>query len=71
MNYGWNAGSRKPPAPVTIADPVTVGKVAALVDHVPPPPSGTYNCPFADEMACLRRPEPSLIHRLVGDVPLR
>ena len=51
MNYGWNAGSRKPPAPVTITDPVTVGKVAALVDHVPPPPSGTYNCPFADEMA--------------------
>jgi hypothetical protein len=51
MNYGANAHGRKPPEPVTITDPVTVGKVAALVDHLPPPPSGTYNCPFADEMA--------------------
>lgn len=51
MNYGLNANGRKPPAPVTITNPVTVGKVAALVDHVPPLPSGTYNCPFADGMA--------------------
>ena len=51
MNYGGNADGRKPPEPVTITDPVTVGKVAALVDHVPPLPSGTYNCPFADGMA--------------------
>ena len=51
MNYGANADGRKPPAPVTITDPVTVGKVAALVDHVPPLPSGTYNCPFEDGMA--------------------
>jgi hypothetical protein len=51
MNYGANAHGRKPPAPVTITDPVTVGKAAALVDHVPPLPSGTYSCPFADEMA--------------------
>jgi hypothetical protein len=51
MNYGGNAGGRKPPEPVTITDPVTVGKVAALVDHVPPLPSGSYSCPFADGMA--------------------
>jgi hypothetical protein len=51
INYGGNANGRKPPGPVTISDPATVGKVAALVDHVPPLPSGTYNCPFADGMA--------------------
>jgi hypothetical protein len=51
MNYGGNAGGRKPPEPVTITDPLTVGKVATLVDHVPPLPSGTYSCPFADGMA--------------------
>ncbi|MGH3295197.1 MAG: hypothetical protein ACRDP7_25710 [Trebonia sp.] len=51
MNYGGNADGRKPPAPVTITDPVTVGDLAALVDHVPPLPSGSYNCPFADGMA--------------------
>jgi hypothetical protein len=51
MNYGGNADGRTPPEPVTITDPVTVGKVAALVDHVPPLPAGTYSCPFADGMA--------------------
>jgi hypothetical protein len=51
MDYGANANGRKPPAPVTITDPATVGKVAVLVDHVPPMPSATYNCPFADGMA--------------------
>lgn len=48
MNYGLNANGRKPPAPVTITDPATAGKVAALIDHVPPSPGGTHGCPADD-----------------------
>ena len=52
LNYGGNAGGRQPPAPVTITGPATAGQVAALIDHVPPSPGGTYNCP-ADDGAAL------------------
>ena len=45
MSDGWNGSGGKPPAPVTITDPATAGKVAALIDRLPPPPSGNYNCP--------------------------
>lgn len=51
MDYGGNAGGRKPPAPVTVTDPVTAGRVAALVDQVPPLAPGNYSCPFADGRA--------------------
>jgi hypothetical protein len=51
MNYGMNADGRKPPAPVTITDPATVAKVAALINGQPPFPPGTYSCPMDDGMA--------------------
>lgn len=51
MNYGMNADGRKPPAPVTITDPAMAGKVAALIDNLPPSPPGLYSCPAADGKA--------------------
>ena len=51
MNYGMNADGRKPPAPLTITDPVKVSEAAGLVAGQPPWPPGTYSCPFADGMA--------------------
>jgi hypothetical protein len=51
MNYGMNADGRKPPAPVTITDPATVAKVAALINGQPPFPPGTHSCPMDDGMA--------------------
>jgi hypothetical protein len=51
LNYGANAHGRKPPAPATITDAGKVSALGELVTHQPPPPPGTYNCPFADGMA--------------------
>jgi len=51
MNYGMNAGDRKPPAPVTITDSARVSEVARLVAGQPPWPPGTYSCPAADGRA--------------------
>src|SRR6185312_16909107 len=53
MNYGANANGRKPPSPVTVTDSAKVGEVAWLVDHLPPWPPGTYNCPPGDGMALI------------------
>ncbi|HEX3960448.1 MAG TPA: hypothetical protein VHZ03_28055, partial [Trebonia sp.] len=53
LKYGANAGSRKPPAPVTVTSSVKVSAVAGLVTVQPPSPSGTYNCPSADGMALI------------------
>ncbi len=51
MNYGANTHGRKPPAPVTIADPAKIGGVAGLVADLPPWPPGTYHCPDSDGVA--------------------
>lgn len=51
LNYGRNAHGRKPPAPVTVTDPMRVGGLAGLVTRLPPWPPGTYNCPGGDGMA--------------------
>jgi hypothetical protein len=53
MKYGANANGRKPPSPVTVTDSAKVGEVAWLVDHLPPWPPGTYNCPPGDGTALI------------------
>jgi hypothetical protein len=45
LNYGFDARGRKPPAPVTITDPEKGARVTGIIDHLPPSPTGTYNCP--------------------------
>ena len=47
MKSGLGAHA-KGPAPVTITNQATVGKLAALIDGLPLFPSGTYNCPMDD-----------------------
>jgi hypothetical protein len=45
LNYGLNAGGRKPPTPVTITGSGKVSELAGLVASQPPWPPGTYSCP--------------------------
>jgi hypothetical protein len=45
MDLGLNQGGRKPPKPVTITDPATVRKLAALINGLALFPPGTFNCP--------------------------
>ena len=53
MKYSANAKGQKPPSPVTVTDSAKVGEVASLVDHLPPWPPGTYNCPPGDGTALI------------------
>jgi hypothetical protein len=52
LNYGGNAGDRKPPAPVTVTSSAKVSQVAALVADQPPGSTGPTSCP-ADDLAAL------------------
>jgi hypothetical protein len=45
MDYGMDANSRKPPAPVTITGSGKVNEIARLVADQPPWPPGSYSCP--------------------------
>jgi hypothetical protein len=47
QDLGLNAGGKKPPAPVTITDPVRVRRLAALIDGLPLPSPGVLHCPAA------------------------
>lgn len=51
LNYGGNAGSRKPPAPVTVTSSARVHEVAGLVSGQPPAPPGPIACPADDGKA--------------------
>jgi len=48
LDYGGNAGDRKPPAPVTVTGSAKVSEVAGLVAGQPPAPPGPVNCPDSD-----------------------
>jgi hypothetical protein len=37
-----------PPRPVTVTDPATVAKIAAVVDGLPLMPPGVFSCPFSN-----------------------
>jgi hypothetical protein len=45
QDLGLNQGSTKPPKPVTITDPATVGKLIALINALPLTPPGIHSCP--------------------------
>ena len=51
LSYGMNSHGRRPPTIVTITNPETTGKVAGLIDRLPPTRSATYNCPVDDAEA--------------------
>jgi hypothetical protein len=51
LDYGGNAGGRKPPAPVTITSSAKVSEVAGLVAGQPSAPPGPISCPFSDGKA--------------------